>query len=165
MHIRPEQPADIDTIRSLTRAAFEKAPHASQTEAAIVDALRDAGALTVSLVAEDNSEIVGHVAFSPVTIDGEDLGWFGLGPVSVWPDQQGKGIGQSLIRRGLDGLQRLGAKGCVVLGDPAYYGRFGFVADPGLTYGDIPPEYFQRLTFDAGLPKGEVAFHAGFDAG
>ncbi|MDH4987984.1 N-acetyltransferase [Aminobacter anthyllidis] len=163
MNIRPEGPADIDTIRALTRAAFAKAPYSSQTEAAIVDALRDAGALTLSLVAEDNGEIVGHVAFSPVTV-GKDVGWYGLGPVSVWPESQGRGIGQSLIRHGLDVLRQMGAKGCVLIGDPAYYSRFGFVADPGVSYGNIPPQYVQRLAFGQHIPSGEILYHAGFEA-
>lgn len=164
MKIRAEQPGDIDAIRQLTTAAFATAPHSSQTEAAIVDALRDAGALTLSLVAVEGDDIVGHVAFSPVTINGRHEGWYGLGPVSVWPDRQAKGIGQALIREGLGELERLGAGGCVVLGDPIYYGRFGFASDPDLRYGDIPPEYFQRLAFAASSPKGEVAYHAGFNA-
>ncbi|WP_269931134.1 GNAT family N-acetyltransferase [Aminobacter sp. HY435] len=164
MKIRPEQPGDVETIRLLTQAAFKNAPHSSQTEAAIVDALRDAGALTVSLVAVEGDQIVGHVAFSPVTINGKDADWYGLGPVSVWPDRQAKGIGQALIREGLGRLKQRGAGGCVVLGDPGYYGRFGFASDPGLRYGDIPPEYFQRLAFGP-APKGEVAYHPGFDAG
>ncbi|KQU72712.1 GCN5 family acetyltransferase [Aminobacter sp. DSM 101952] len=164
MKLRAERPEDVDTIRSLTSAAFATAPHSSQTEAAIVDALRDAGALTLSLVAEDDGEIAGHVAFSPVTVNGADAGWYGLGPVSVWPDRQGRGIGQALIRKGLDDLRQQGAKGCVLIGDPAYYGRFGFVADPRLTYGDIPSQYVQRLAFGDELLVGELAFHAGFDA-
>lgn len=164
MKIRSERPEDVDTIRSLTRTAFATAPHSSQTEAAIVDALRDADALTLSLVAEDDGEILGHVAFSPVTVDGKDVGWYGLGPVSVWPDRQGRGIGQALIRKGLADLRRRGAKGCVLIGDPAYYGRFGFVSDPRLTYGDIPSEYVQRLAFGDEVLVGGLAFHAGFDA-
>lgn len=163
MNIRSEQPADVDTIRALTRAAFEKAPHASGTEAAIVDALRDAGALTLSLVAEDGGKILGHVAFSPVTV-GSDAGWYGLGPVSVWPDSQGRGIGQLLIRHGLDALAQMGAKGCVLIGDPAYYSRFGFVADPAVTYAGLPPQYVQRLAFGDSIPSGEIVYHSGFEA-
>lgn len=164
MQIRLEFPEDAETIRSLTTAAFKDMPHSSQTEAAIVDAFRKAGALTVSLVGTMDGEIVGHVAFSPVKINGRAQGWYGLGPVSVWPDQQGKGIGQALIRDGLDRLKRLNAQGCVVLGDPTYYSRFGFTSDPELRYGDVPPGYFQRLGFTGVAPKGEVVFHAGFDA-
>ena len=164
MEIRPEHPGDIDAVRNLTTEAFKATAHSSGTEAAIIDTLRAADALTISLVAADGGEVVGHVAFSPVTINGENTGWYGLGPVSVSPDRQRKGIGQALIREGLAGLRRRGAAGCVVLGDPAYYGRFGFESDPELRYGDVPPEYFQRLAFTGAAPKGEVAFHAGFGA-
>jgi putative acetyltransferase len=105
------------------------------------------------------------VAFSPVTINGEAVRWFGLGPVSVEPAMQRRGIGRALIRDGLERLRSAGAEGCVLLGDPAYYRRFGFVSDPKLRYGDVPPEYFQRLSFNGAEPEGEVAYHAGFDAG
>lgn len=164
MDIRDEQPDDVDTIRLLTQAAFKDAEHSSQTEAAIVDALRDAGVLTLSLVAVDDDQIVGHVAFSPVTIDGNDIGWYGLGPVSVWPERQRKGIGKALILNGIERLKQLGARGCVVLGDPDYYGRFGFVSDGSLRYGDIPSQYIQGIGFGGALPDGEVAYHRGFDA-
>jgi len=164
MQIRPERPEDVDTIRRLTAAAFRDMPHSSQTESAIVDALRGAGALAISLVAVEDGEIVGHVAFSPVAINGEFSGWYGLGPVSVWPARQRKGIGQALIREGLGRLEQMGAQGCVVLGDPVYYSRFGFASDPDLRYGDVPPEYFQQLAFADAMPQGEVAYHAGFDA-
>ncbi|WP_445503721.1 GNAT family N-acetyltransferase [Microvirga sp. G4-2] len=164
MQIRPEHPGDIAAIRNLTTAAFKDMRYSSQTEAAIIDALRDAGALTISLVAVQEGEVVGHAAFSPVTINGESKGWYGLGPVSVRPDRQRKGIGQALIRTGLEHLQQMKAHGCVVLGEPGYYSRFGFVTDPGLRYGDVPPEYFQYLAFTDTVPKGEVAYHPSFNA-
>ena len=163
MQIRPEQPADTDAIRALTTEAFAAAPHSSGTEAAIVDGLRAAGALTLSLVAVQDGAIVGHVAFSPVTIDGAESGWFGLGPVSVRPDRQRGGIGSGLIREGLRRLRENGAGGSVLLGDPAYYGRFGFAADPALVLEGVPPEYFMRLAFDAEPPAGTVRYHAAFD--
>lgn len=165
MPIRPEQPADADAIRALTTEAFATAPHRSGTEAAIVDALRAAGALTLSLVAVEGNEIVGHVAFSPVTIDGAERGWFGLGPVSVRPRRQRGGIGSELIREGLRRLRAMGAEGCVLLGDPAYYGRFGFAADPALVLEGVPPEYFVRLGFGAAVPTGTMRYHAAFDGG
>ncbi len=87
MEIRPERPEDIDTIRTLTTAAFHPMPYSSGTEAAIIDALRQAGALTLSLVAIHDGDVAGHVAFSPVTINGAASGWYGLGPVSVWADR------------------------------------------------------------------------------
>jgi putative acetyltransferase len=163
MIIRPEIAEDAPAIRAVTAAAFKGAPYSSGTEAAIVDALRDAGALTLSLVAEEQGRIVGHVAFSPVTINGKAGGWFGLGPVSVEPAEQRRGIGQALIRDGLERLKSAGAEGCVLLGDPAYYGRFGFISDLRLRYGDVPPEYFQRLSFTGIEPEGEVAYHVGFN--
>jgi putative acetyltransferase len=164
MLICPENGADACAIRALKDAAFRNAPHSSGTEAAIIDALRDAGVLTLSLVAKSEGHIVGHVAFSPVTINGKSGGWFGLGPVSVEPARQRRGIGQALILDGLERLKASGAQGCVLLGDPAYYQRFGFVSDPRLRYGDVPPEYFQRLSFTGVAPSGEVAYHPGFGA-
>jgi putative acetyltransferase len=164
MEIRPERHEDVDAIRAVTISAFKDMPHSSQTEAAIVDALRTAGAMTISLVAIQDGEVVGHVAFSPVILNGEANGWYGLGPVSVRPDRQRTGIGRALIVEGLGRLRSLDAQGCVVLGDPGYYGRFGFVSDPGLRYGDVPPAYLQRMVFRGDAPKGEVAFHPGFDA-
>jgi putative acetyltransferase len=163
MVIRPETADDASAIRAVTSAAFKGAPYSSGTEAAIIDALRNAGALMLSLVAEEQGRIVGHVAFSPVTINGKAGRWFGLGPVSVEPSEQRRGIGQALIRDGLERLRAAGAEGCVLLGDPAYYRRFGFVSDPKLRYGEVPPEYFQRLSFTGAEPEGEVAYHPGFD--
>lgn len=100
--IRDETRADRGAIAVVTANAFADVKHSDQSEPAIVARLRDAGALAQSLVAADRGEIVGHVAFSPVLIDGCDYGWFGLGPVSVVPDRQGEGIGSKLINAGLD---------------------------------------------------------------
>ncbi|MBP7001083.1 GNAT family N-acetyltransferase [Amaricoccus sp.] len=162
--LRAEAPADHASIRALTDDAFAGAAHASGTEGAIVDALREAGALALSLVAEEGGAIVGHVAFSPVAIPGA-AGWFGLGPVAVRPDRQGRGIGAALIRDGLARLEAMGAQGCVLLGDPGYYRRFGFAPDPRLRFEGAPPEYFLRLAFPGAAPAaGAVAFHAAFHA-
>lgn len=163
--IRDERADDAGAIRSITTAAFAAAEHSSGSEAAIVDALRNAGALTISLVAVENREIVGHVAFSPVSIDAKPVGWFGLGPVSVRPDRQGNGVGKALVESGLAQLKAKGADGCVVLGDPRYYSRFGFASDPKLRYADAPVEYFQCLVFKGPPPAGQVAYHASFDPG
>ena len=119
MIVRPEQDGDIDAIRALTETAFKTAPHADGTEHLIIDRLRAAGALTLSLVAEVDGVVAGHVAFSPVTVSDGSAGWYGLGPISVDPSRQGEGIGGKLIREGLDRLKALGATGCVLLGDPA----------------------------------------------
>jgi len=164
MQIRPECPEDAAAIGILTDAAFKDVPHSDQTEAKIVEALRTAQALTISLVAVQDGEVVGHVAFSPVRINGVAGDWYGLGPVSVRPGQQRAGIGHALIRDGLHRLRSAGAAGCVVLGDPAYYGRFGFEYDPQLHYGDAPPGYFRRLTLSGSPPKGEVTYHPAFEA-
>ncbi|MBN9018146.1 MAG: N-acetyltransferase [Rhizobiales bacterium] len=160
--IRPETPQDAAAIRTLTNTAFASAPVSAGTEAAIIDALRDAGALALSLVATEEGEIVGHVAFSPVHLDAAAGDWFGIGPISVRPDRQRAGIGSALMREGLRQIRERGAAGCVLVGDPAYYGRFGFVHDPELRLGDVPPPYLQRLAFHDGEPKGEVRFHEAF---
>jgi len=162
MIVRPEQPADVDAIRTLTETAFRTAPHADGTEHLIIDRLRAAGVLTLSLVAELDGVIVGHVAFSPVTVSDGSAGWYGLGPISVDPTQQGKGIGGRLVREGLQQLKARGASGCVLLGDPAYYGRFGFEADPKLTLDGVPPEYFMRVAFSPVYGGGTVSYHPGF---
>ena len=143
-------------------AAFATAPLSNQAEAAIVDGLRIAGALTISLVAVDDGEVVGHVAFSPVTICGADPGWFGLGPIAVRPDRQGLCIGQALARAGLARLTTLGAGGAVVLGEPDYYGRFGFKVHSGLWLADVPASHFMALTLSGETPSGQVAYHAAF---
>jgi putative acetyltransferase len=162
--IQAEAPEDVDTIRSVISEAFKELPYSSGTEAAIVDALRSAGALTVSLVATQADQIIGHIALSPVMINGEAGDCYGLGPVSVLPRYQRKGIGSALIHQGLDRLRSMNAQGCVVLGDPSYYRRFGFVRDPELRYADVPPEYFQLLCFTEFKPEGQVTFHSAFEA-
>ncbi len=162
MEIRAERRGDEAAIAAMIEAAFDQAEHSDGTEAMIVERLREAGALTLSLVADADGDLVGHIAFSPVTIAGDDVGWFGLGPVAVSPGRQRRGIGDRLIRAGLGQLQAMGAAGCVVLGEPAYYGRFGFVSDPRLTYPGPPPEYFQALCFSGSAPTGEVAYHPAF---
>jgi len=162
MDIRNETPADMAAIRQITQEAFAGTGHSSGTEGAIIDRLRAAGTLSLSLVAVEDGEVIGHAAFSPVTIDGRDFGWFGLGPVSVRPDRQGKGVGGGLIREGLSRLPGLGANGCVVLGDPGYYGRFGFSRDPDLRLKGGPLEYFMRLSLGATVPSGNVVYQPAF---
>ena len=118
MNIRAETPTDSQAIEAVTVAAFSDAPHTSHTEQHIVNALRRAGKLSVSLVAESGGAVVGHVAISPVSISDGTPGWFGLGPVSVLPQYQRRGIGSQLVREALRIIRKRGASGCVVLGDP-----------------------------------------------
>ena len=113
-------------------------------------------------MAEDGKRIVGHIAFSPVTISDGAQDWFGLGPVSVWPKLHHRGIGGALIKRGIADMREQGAKGIVLLGSNEYYPRFGFEHVPQLTFPGPPPEYFQALLLDGEMPAGEVAYSKAF---
>ncbi len=163
MIIRLETKDDIEAIRNVTFAAFLGMFSDTPTEHLIVDGLREAGALALSLVAETEGNVVGHVAFSKVTVNEEDKGWFGLGPISVQPELQMKGIGTALINEGLSRLRAMGANGCVLEGSPKYYPRFGFKPYPGLYYENAPgPEYFMAFPFNEDVPQGKVEFHKAF---
>lgn len=164
LRIRREQAADIAPIAALTAAAFLDAPHSSHTEHFIVDALRRAGQLSLSLVAEREGTIVGHIAIAPVSISDGSTGWYGLGPLSVAPEHQGRGIGSRLVEQALAALRRRGAAGCVVLGEPEYYGRFGFRAEPALRLPGVPPQYFQAIAFREAMPAGSVSYQKAFEA-
>jgi putative acetyltransferase len=143
--------------------AFRTAPHADGTEHLLVGRLRDAGGLAVSLVAEAaDGKMLGHIAFSPVTIGDGTQAWYGLAPVSVVSERQGEGLGTALIDAGLGRLRQLDAGGCVVLGEPAFYSRFGFANDAALTFPGPPPEYFQRLVLRGDAPRGEVRYSPAF---
>jgi len=163
MAIRPEVRGDEEAISAVITAAFREAEHSGSNEARIVETLRSARRLTISLVATDGDRTVGHVAFSPVSVDGRSEGWFGLGLVAVVPNRKGEGIGSALIRAGLNELRARGASGCVVLGDPAYYRRFGFDADPELRLVGVPPKYFQRVLFKGQGCAGSVQYHPAFE--
>ncbi len=162
--IRDEREDDAETITVVTAAAFETLEISDHTEQFIVKALRAAGALTVSLVAEVDGAVVGHIAFSPIAISDGTPNWYGLGPVSVLPKDQRMGIGKALIWEGLARLKGLGAKGCCLVGHPEYYGRFGFKNVTGLGLEGVPPEAFFALAFDGPMPQGSVAFHEAFGA-
>ena len=188
MHIREERPGDAATITAIINAAFaprtydeatlakiaklqreagiaddHKDPAASGlSEAQIIELLRKDSALTLSLIGEVDGELVAHVAFSKVRIGQAQLGWYGLGPVSVRPDLQGRGLGSLLIREGLSRLEALGAQGCVLLGYPPYYARFGFEPDGKLTYLGQPNPALQRLIFSGASPTGDVVYHRAF---
>ena len=162
MEIRSEQPRDHQVIHRLTTDAFASMSFSDGTEPAIIDNLRAAGDLTLSLVAVKDGVVVGHVAFSPVIIGSLTNGWYGLGPISVWPQQQRKGIGSALINEGLRTLHEMGADGCVLIGDPEYYCRFGFVSDESVQYGNLPSRNVQWLSFSGQRPKGQIVFRAAF---
>ena len=160
--IRPEVPDDISAIYSLTEVAFREMKFSDGDEQDLVNRLRDDGDLAISLVAEEDGVILGHIAFSPVTISDGTSDWYGLGPVSVEPARQGEGIGSMLVKSGLVALRARNARGCVLLGDPAYYDRFGFRHDPRIKYPGPPPEYFQYLLIGGVMPSGQVRYSSAF---
>jgi len=160
--IRDEKSNDFQAISDVTMAAFENLEISNHTEQLIIEALRSAHALTVSLVAEVNNHVVGHIAFSPVTMSDGTRDWYGLGPVSVHPDLQRRGIGKALINEGLSRLKALKAKGCCLVGHPQYYRQFGFENVKGLSHEGVPQEVFFVLLFDGNIPQGQVTFHEAF---
>ena len=162
--IRAETAVDAPAIDAVTVAAFLNASHTSHTEQFIVAALRKAGLLTISLVADAEGVVIGHAAVSPVSISDGASRWFGLGPISVAPEHQGRGVGSRLVHEALRVLRENGAAGCVVLGEPEYYGRFGFHADPSLVLPDVPPQYFQAISLGSSRPHGTVSYHEAFNA-
>lgn len=162
--IRNEIPADVEAITDVTVAAFKTLAISEKTEQFIVLALRAAGALAVSLVAERDGRVIGHIAFSPVTMSDGTPGWYGLGPVSVAPEHQRQGVGAALIREGLSRLKGLKARGCCLVGHPGYYNKFGFANVSGLSLPGVPPDVFFALSFDGITPQGTVAFPPAFQA-
>lgn len=162
--IRPEHPKDAAAIHEVTAAAFRGAPHTCGREAELVDDLRAAGALTLSLVADLGGEIVGHVAVSPVTVSESSGRWFGIGPISVSPAYQRTGIGSQLMVAALEKLRASGANGCVLVGAPAFYRRFGFVNDADMLVGDVPPEVTLSIRLAPSQDRGVVEFHPAFAA-
>jgi putative acetyltransferase len=164
MIIRKETQADIEVITEITKLAFENHPYSRNTEQFIINALRAANALTISLVAEIDGKLVGHIAFSPVTFSDGSKNWYGLGPISIRPACQKQGIGTKLVNEGLNLLKDLGAEGCVLVGDPKYYIRFGFKSPNELKHEGVPQENFLALPFCNRIPKGTVQFHRAFSA-
>lgn len=170
--IRAEELRDTEAIRAITIAAFRGKPYAGGNEQDVVDALRAAGALTLSNVAILEERVVGHIAFSPAQAgDGEardgvapdnKTGWYALGPVSVLPEFQGKGIGSALINQGCEALVRMNAKGCILTGNPAYYQRFGFALAPHCCPDGEPADYFMMKCFGKDAPAARFRFHSAF---
>jgi len=161
--VRTEHPDDVAAIDAIVSAAFHDHPFSGQAEHLIVRALREAGALRLSLLATLDGEPIGHLAFSPVHIAGADVSWWGLGPLAVAPAWQRAGVGSALVRSGLRRLSERGVRGCVVLGDPSFYGRFGFAPLPGLIYPGLPAANFMALALDGVSPVGQVQYAAAFD--
>jgi len=164
MIIRQETQADIEAITKITKLAFENHPFSKNTEQFIINALRAANALTISLVAEIDGKLVGHIAFSPVTFSDGSKNWYGLGPISVMPNYQKQGIGKSLVNEGIGLLKDLGAEGCVLVGDPKYYERFGVRSPDRLKHEGFPQDNIILLPFCNRIPKGIVQFHRAFSA-
>lgn len=166
--LRHETSNDVTAIEAVTVAAFANAPHTSHTEHFIVRALRANEPLTLSIVAEEDGQIVGHVALSPVTISDvrrqQTRGWYGLGPISVLPRYQKQGIGSRLMEQALLELRAIQAAGCVLLGEPAYYRRFGFQTHAGLQLPGVPPEYFMALALHGAMAEGIVQYSEAFNA-
>lgn len=163
MQIRPERPEEAAAIAALIAAAFLAAPHADGNEAQIVAKLRQEGGLLLSLVAVEGTALLGHVAASPVTV-ADAQGWACIAPLCVCPERQRRGIGSALMRAALDQLRAQGMGGVVLVGDPAYYRRFGLVADPAITAPGIPGEYVLSLPM-AGTVAGAIRFHPAFGLG
>ena len=165
--IRDERPEDVIPIRRVIERAFGQA-----VEAGLVDALRQGDALTVSLVAEAAGEIIGHVAFSPVIIRAGDTlsEALGLAPLAVVPELQRRGIGAALVRAGLDACRARGHRVVVLVGEPAYYQRFGFSAasEFGLECAiPVPVEVFLAAELAPGALagcSGVVSYRPEFDA-
>lgn len=162
MIIRNEKPSDVDAITEIVEAAFEDSPFSHQTEPLIISDLRADEALTLSLVSEVDGRIVGHIAFSSVTISDGTTNWHGLGPVSVQPEYQGRRIATALVNSGLAKLKSMCSKGAVLVGLPAYFSRFGFWNFPQLIHEGIPQEVFVARSFDGRMPCGTVEFHQAF---
>ena len=161
--IRAEQPSDYSAIYHVTQTAFKDRPYADGDEHELITHLRNRGALSVSLVAVHNHQVVGQITFSPATLqNGEGL-WFALGPVSVTPERQHQGIGTQLIETGLNAVAALQAYGCILTGDPRYYQRFGFQMSPSTCPEEEDPAYFMvKLLRGPTLPHGRFRFHPAF---
>ncbi|MBX3540334.1 MAG: N-acetyltransferase [Chelatococcus sp.] len=160
MLIRNETAVDIRAISGLVTEAMQMLAQSIGTEAGIVEALRADGALALSLVAEEDGEVIGYLAVSPARV-GKQGGWALIGPLVVLPSRHRQGIGKGLMAEALRRL-RATSRGAALVGDPAYYGRFGFRAFPGLGVTGCPPEVVQALPFDGTEPRGELIHHPAF---
>ena len=163
MIIRPETTKDHQAIHDLTKAAFAPMPYGDENDAILPERLRDAGDLLLSLVAEDQGQVIAHVALSPVQVDAPG-DWVGLGPISVEIARQKQGIGTAIAHEGLARMKAQGFSGCVLIGNPKVYGPMGFVSDGRLTYRDLCSDLVQWLSFDGSTPAGEIVFADALEA-
>lgn len=157
--IRPETPADQAAIYDITKRAFAPMDYAGGDEQDLINRLRDAGALEISLVAEQDGAVVGQVTFTEAFAADGSTGWYALGPVAVEPALQKKHVGSQLIETGIAMLRERDAAGCVLTGNPAYYSRFGFRVFSDLCPEGEPAAYYQILPLRVQEPKAVVAFH------
>jgi putative acetyltransferase len=164
IQIRSEQAADAARITEVTELAFRQAAHRCGREHRLVEELRASGALAISLVAVSDLGIVGHVAASPVMVSEQTGDWFGIGPISVLPQWQRQGIGTRLMESVLAQLRAKGARGCVLVGDPRFYARFGFQSDGSLVVPGVPSEVSLSLRFSRCDDHGTATFHTAFKA-
>lgn len=162
MGFRFEIPSDIPEISKLVETAFLDLEISQNNEHRILDALREANALSLSMIYEENGEILGHVALSPVKISSGDGSCFGLGPIAVKREERHRGIGSALVIRSLEMLRTSNASACFLVGNPDFYSHHGFVADSRYTLSGVPPEFFMVYTFRDDLSAGEVSFHPAF---
>lgn len=158
--IRPATEDDAETITELTDAAF-----GTPEEAQIITQLAANGDSLASLVAHNDREILGHIQFFKVWVDGEDIAC-GLGPVSARPDVQKRGIGAGLIRFGLTLMEGAGRSHCFLLGHKEYYPRFGFSADLAAQFSGpwSGPNFMAKALTETGPNKGELTYPAAFGA-
>jgi putative acetyltransferase len=162
--IRPEAPGDERAIHELVKRAFTPMPFSDGSEHHLVDLLRERGELALSLIALDaGGAIIGHIGFSPATIEQRKCGWFQMAPVSVCPTVRQLGIGSALIEAGIDRLRQDGARGIAVVGNPAYYERFGFGALAGLVpASEHDAQFFRAMVLAGQAPVGTLRYASAF---
>ncbi|MGP6174033.1 GNAT family N-acetyltransferase [Corynebacterium sp. A21] len=161
--IRREAEADITAIRHIVARSYEQAEYSAHNLPKIVESLRDADVLSLSLVAIQGLDLAGYIAASPITISDGTGGWYGLGPVAVDPEYQNAGIGRALMEAALKELREGGAGGVVSLGDPEFYLRFGFRKIEGLAFRNAPEGQLLALNLgDSTTPQDFVSYHAAF---
>lgn len=161
--MREEQPEDAPQVRKVNEAAFERSD-----EADLVEELRKEGVVLVSLVAERDSRIIGHILFSRMTVETErgPVPAVSLAPMAVLPDHQGRGVGSQLLRQGIAALRERGERIVIVLGHQEYYPRFGFTLEKARDLASpFPPEAFMALELVEGAltgVRGTVKYPAAF---